>query len=547
MFMKRNTGGTVWSSTALAIALVGAGCGAHQGSGLFDPKDFDGLEAQNFGLLSSACTFDGSGNMTAVVSDTEVAYLSIRPTDGVVLLNGSTAGGADCTVSPSKIIRINSNVADAAGSTRKVVLDYYYGMFALGTSATVKGLVMNLDTGSGAASNYLVVRGTTGIDQYYFGTGGFNVNSAVDVFPDVSLTGVTAITVSTGAGNDVINADGGKGTGTSSTIPVTFWGGANDDTLVGGVGGTPTNPNVLNGGTGNDTFTQTATISTEQIVGGAGVDTLDYSVRTLAINVTVGDGASNDGDVAARSGAGEQDEVEPDVENVTGGAGADTIAADTSTDQTIAHVFIGNAGDDTLVGGDANDTLNGGAGNDTLRGGNGNDTMVGGAGIDLADYSDHTTALVVSMIYASGSMQNGKVGEVDVFNNATTGPDIENLRGGSGADVLTGNALSNIIWGGAGADTIKGGNGNDTLYGEAGADTLCGYDCLGAGAATTDDDTLIGGTEADTFKGDGGNNFIDADDGAADTAIDCGSGTQPLLVSDAADVAAAITTNCSFQ
>jgi len=135
MFKKRITGGQTWSKTALAIAMVGvgAGCAPHQGSGLFDPKDFDGLQPANFGLLASACTFDGSGNMTAVVSDTEVAYLSIRPTDGVVLLNGVNGSGADCTVATTKKITINSNGADAAASTRKVVLDYYNGMFGLGT------------------------------------------------------------------------------------------------------------------------------------------------------------------------------------------------------------------------------------------------------------------------------------------------------------------------------------------------------------------------------------------------------------------------------
>jgi Ca2+-binding RTX toxin-like protein len=48
---------------------------------------------------------------------------------------------------------------------------------------------------------------------------------------------------------------------------------------------------------------------------------------------------------------------------------------------------------------------------------------------------------------------------------------IENVTGGSGADLLTGDDTGNILSGGAGNDTLVGGLGNDTLTGGAGTDT----------------------------------------------------------------------------
>lgn len=74
---------------------------------------------------------------------------------------------------------------------------------------------------------------------------------------------------------------------------------------------------------------------------------------------------------------------------------------------------------------------------------------------------------------------------------------IENAMGGSGSDVLTGNAVANNLTGQAGNDRLIGAGGNDNLYGGAGNDTLAG----GAGAdrfffnaavsSTTNHDSII--------------------------------------------------------
>ncbi|MCW1382529.1 choice-of-anchor L domain-containing protein [Novosphingobium sp. KCTC 2891] len=135
--------------------------------------------------------------------------------------------------------------------------------------------------------------------------------------------------------------------------------------------------------------------------------------------------------------------------------------------------LIGNAGANTLTGTAFADVLMGGAGNDVLAGGN---------GIDTASYADMTGAVTVSLALTK-AQATGAAG-------SDTLTSIENLIGGSGNDVLTGNTAANRIDGGAGADSIDGGSGNDALLGGAGADTLVG----GAGA-----DSLTGGAGADLF------------------------------------------------
>ncbi|OSP54553.1 M10 family metallopeptidase [Pseudoruegeria sp. SK021] len=50
----------------------------------------------------------------------------------------------------------------------------------------------------------------------------------------------------------------------------------------------------------------------------------------------------------------------------------------------------------------------------------------------------------------------------------------ENAQGGSGADVIIGNAWNNVLLGGSGNDTLSGGAGNDSLFGGAGKDRMDG-------------------------------------------------------------------------
>jgi Ca2+-binding RTX toxin-like protein len=131
------------------------------------------------------------------------------------------------------------------------------------------------------------------------------------------------------------------------------------------------------------------------------------------------------------------------IENITGGSGADLLVGD-----ALANTLLGNSG------------------NDTLKGALGKDILDGGIGVDTADYSDKTTAVKVTLngssnvsVYVNGSIE-------DTIKN------IENITGGSGADLLVGDALANTLLGNSGNDTLKGGLGKDVFYGGLGADSF---------------------------------------------------------------------------
>ena len=127
-------------------------------------------------------------------------------------------------------------------------------------------------------------------------------------------------------------------------------------------------------------------------------------------------------------------------------------------------------GTDTLYGGENDDALHGGADNDSLTGDSGADTLTGETGTDTADYTTRSVPITASI---GGGANDGASGE-----NDDIAADVENLRGGSNDDVLTGDANANRLYGAAGNDTLTGNAGNDLLYGDAGNDTINALDGL---------------------------------------------------------------------
>ena len=170
--------------------------------------------------------------------------------------------------------------------------------------------------------------------------------------------------------------------------------------------------------------------------------------------------------------------------------------------------------------------ISGGSSSDWMRGGTAADTFAGGgnAGLgtgDVVSYEGRSASVTATI---DGVADDGAAGEVD--NIAT---DVENLVGGTAADVLTGSAAGNIIEGGGGSDTIVGGAGQDRIYGGRsdgsgaadGADTVHG----GAGKDTIFPDpnpmggeSYFGDGDVDTisYTGQTGNFNISLDDIAND-------------------------------
>ena len=123
---------------------------------------------------------------------------------------------------------------------------------------------------------------------------------------------------------------------------------------------------ILNGLGGPDVFHEGPVASGSDIIdGGDGPDLVDYSERSVGVLIDH-DFAFDDGQL------GEEDLVDPSVEDIFGSKVADVI---TTRFNTGPNVVRGFGGDDTIRTGGGNDTLDGGTGADTLLGEDGDDTL----------------------------------------------------------------------------------------------------------------------------------------------------------------------------
>ncbi|AUQ64818.1 calcium-binding protein [Phaeobacter inhibens] len=191
------------------------------------------------------------------------------------------------------------------------------------------------------------------------------------------------------------------------------------------------------------------------------------------------------------------------VDTEDGLAGDDMISGGEGND-----ALTGNAGNDTLLGENGNDNLNGGTGNNVIRGGNGDDTIVvtGAAATDSNTLGGGAGADNITGGAGSDTLFGGNGDDSNL--DGGLGNDVVN--GGAGDDALVGNDGNDTLRGGDGDDNLQGGNGVDELRGGAGNDTYDG----GAGAdmmyVSLGDDIMDGGAGDDTFilRDDSGNTLI---------------------------------------
>lgn len=202
------------------------------------------------------------------------------------------------------------------------------------------------------------------------GAGGdiFNGGAGIDTVDYHSRTGSLTVSMDgkvadDGESGDLDNVKADVENILCGTGADTVVGNALNNVITGDMGA-----DTLNGGAGDDTFNEGAAMSDGDVfVGGLGIDTVDYSARTVALVVTM------DGLVADDGESGELDNVSADVENLTGGTQADSI-----TGNALDNVIHGGLGDDTLLSGlDGDDFLDG---DDATLGG----TIVCGNGDDIA-------------------------------------------------------------------------------------------------------------------------------------------------------------------
>ena len=344
---------------------------------------------------------------------------------------------------------------------------------ALAQSSTHTLNVGVTNSGGTYVETMRVLVGSTGADL-------MNGNAGTDVFYGLANSDA----INGGAGADVLYGQAGSDT---------LNGDADDDLLMGGTGG-----DSINGGSGNDRIIYQWGHGVDAMDGGADTDRLEIvgtaanQALTVNFNGTV---------ITAISQVGTIIGVEAITADLLGAADLLSYTATTTTGVTVnlgtgsASGFASIANIANVTGTDFGDILTGDTGANQLLGRGGDDLFIatvdnaldefsGAAGVDTVDYSAYTTGLTINMTLPE---------PVPVVGSGTTNDilrGIDNLIGGSGDDVLTGNNVVNNFTGGDGNDRLDGGGNIDVLFGGAGADTLIG----GTGR-----DTMTGGIGDDHF------------------------------------------------
>ena len=425
-----------------------------------------------------------------------------------VIYNGtvlSTVAGGAVTGLESVTANLGGNTAPLAGGDRLL----YTGTLAANgvtvdlTLGTASGFtsISNIEHVTGGAGNDLLTGvagifnnldgGTLGNDTFVVHDTGDTVNDATGVGTGIDLVNSVANVFSIANDNDLENltfTGVGNFTGTGNTAANIITGGVGNDTFNGGTGNDTINglggddvinynmlggADAVNGDLGNDTL---------NVIGTGGVDTLDVvydglSITTLELGVITG------------------------VESVTAALalGTDVLSYIGTTAAVTVDLTLGTASGFTTISGIENVT--GGAGADTLIGAAGiTNALTGGAGVSNDTFVVHDTLDTVIEEAANG------VDLVQSFATTFTiaDGDVENLTFvGVGNFTGTGNGSANIITGGIGNDTLNGLGGNDTING-LGGDDVINYNMLGGADAVNGDlgnDTLnvIGTGGVDTL------------------------------------------------
>jgi Ca2+-binding RTX toxin-like protein len=129
----------------------------------------------------------------------------------------------------------------------------------------------------------------------------------------------------------------------------------------------------LFGGAGADIFDQGTTATALDIIdGGADIDTVDYSKRTLALVVDLTSATPTCGETVAT----EKDQL------VIASTGFNTVE-NVWGSTTAANTLKGDGNANELTGGSAVDSIDGGAGNDTIQSAKAGSTVVCGLGEDI--------------------------------------------------------------------------------------------------------------------------------------------------------------------
>jgi len=411
---------------------------------------------QIFGLGGGSDTLSG-GDGNDILADADAGFSDV--------LDGGAGNDAFLIVSGTG----QTTIVDAAGSD------------SITANNSAFGWTIDLAGGTGSSSGATISFLAGAIE-----------NAAGSAVNDVLTANATGSQLEGLAGNDTLN------------------GGAGNDTVIGGNGN-----DVMTGGAGVDTVayfdaaTVDLAITTQQNVGGEGLDTISGFENVQGSNfgdILRGDGNDNvlvglEGDDLLSGGAGGADTLQGgngfdtlELNGTTGGWTVD-LAAGTGTTGTASIIFadiervIGSDQSDVFTGSGGIHRIDGGGGADRVAGGDGDDLLDGGSDNDTVEYLGAGAAVTADL--AITIQQNTGGGGLDTL----TG--FENLEGSDFGDTLDGDETDNIVSGHGGDDIIHGDGGADLLLGDEGSDQLFG----GTGA-----DSLFDGEDgaSDDFEGGAG-------------------------------------------
>ena len=232
-------------------------------------------------------------------------------------------------------------------------------ILGLGGADTLTGNAGNDTVDGGNGADLLVATINDGNDIYIGGNG-------IDTYDLSGTTAAATVNLTTGLASSVQT-----GNDTLAGIE-NIIGSIGINNITDGAGS-----NQINGMGGNDTFAMTVDNARDDIFGGVGIDTINYSGFATNLSVTLNGNANA-----------------TVVGSAALNANADRISG--------VENFIGGSGNDTITGDNLANALNGGAGNDTIRGGLGADALTGGLGADNFMFSSSGGLLGFGINYDSG-------------------------------------------------------------------------------------------------------------------------------------------------
>lgn len=302
------------------------------------------------------------------------------------------------------VLQRNSNQASYAGALGPVSVDLAAGA---ASGAAGADTLANINRVVGSGYDDTLLGAASAMPELFEGGAGNDVidgRGGLDIVRYESA--IAGVTVDLAAG---VASGGLSGTDSLHNIEG-IQGSRYNDVLVGGApangAGALDGLELFTGNAGNDT-----------IDGGAGYDVADYSTSTFGVMVTLG--GSSQGSAS------------------DGWGGVDILVS--------IEGVRGSAQDDWLTGSDSGAV-------ETFEGGAGNDVIDGRGGLDIVDYRFAPASVTIDV---------GAGTALDGYGTSDTLSGIEDVRGSTFGDVITGDRGANRIEGGAGNDTINGGAGFD--------------------------------------------------------------------------------------